>query len=706
MRKPSHVSCISGRKARMMSLSSWLLVQSGEFGEAQKEGINYRCDRGYPMNFRRMIHLFTLAALFSFGLSVPAHAETPEPYPLEYWALRDVVTNVELSPEGDRLALLKIPSREGDPVLEVHDASDLSKEPFRVNADPMEIIGFNWVSNSVIAFVARQVVRKQIEGWNQGVYEFQFALLDVESREIRNLDQDGEATIDNLLPGKPNHFIVAVSGVGGDDGPSARVQGGPRSTSYWEYNIKRGTRKLLIRGKPHLGNIRFDANGNPVHAEGFDRRTGEFIWYYRTEDDRWEEYYRLHEDKWEQFSFAGIDDENPDLVYVIATNGDDTSGLWLFNVKTREFVEPVYHREDVDVVGLVGHSNYWGKPEMETGVVWSKDKRYIEYWDDEEAAIQAQLERVIEHSYNLDFWRSRDGQTFLIFNVGPRDPGTYYLLKDGNLQVIGSQQPLLASEQLADVRYITYEARDGRKIPAYITTPNAEPPYPLVVMPHGGPFISEHVSYDEWAQMLANNGYLVLQPQYRGSLSYGMEFHQSAFIDGGQGGYKMQDDKDDGALYLVEQGLADPDRMAMYGWSYGGYAALVAASRTPQIYQCVIAGAAVSDTNLQLNYYRYALRGAQRVSQLNMWDESISPIEEVEKVNVPMLLVHGSVDQRVPPDHVALYIDELERHGKPFKYVELEGADHFYNTLFYDHQLKLYTSMLDYLQNDCGPGGL
>src|SRR5690606_23789767 len=177
-------------------------------------------------------------------------------------------------------------------------------------------------------------------------------------------------------------------------------------------------------------------------------------------------------------------------------------------------------------------------------------------------------------------------------------------------------------------------------------------------------------------------------------------------IEGGQGGYKMQDDKDDGALYLVEQGLADPDRMAMFGWSYGGYAALVAASREPQIYQCVIAGAAVSDPLMQVNYYRYQMRGAQANEQLNMWDDSISPLEEAEKVNVPMLIIHGDVDQRVPPAHARKYLDTLDRYGKPYRYVELKGADHFYDTLYFEHQLELYEALIGFLRNDCGPGGL
>jgi dipeptidyl aminopeptidase/acylaminoacyl peptidase len=225
-------------------------------------------------------------------------------------------------------------------------------------------------------------------------------------------------------------------------------------------------------------------------------------------------------------------------------------------------------------------------------------------------------------------------------------------------------------------------------------------------MPHGGPYVSEVVIYDEWGQMLANNGYLVLQPQYRGSQNYGMGHWMSAFNDGSQAGRKMQDDKDDGALYLVEQGLADPNRLAIAGASYGGYAALVAASRTPQIYQCVIGIAVVSDTVMQVNFARRSLRGSSIESWLDLWLDAVSPIDEVEKVNIPILIVHGTVDQRTPPVNARKYVRALERHGKDFKYVPLEDADHFSNTFKYHHWITLYENMIDYLRHDCGPGGL
>jgi dipeptidyl aminopeptidase/acylaminoacyl peptidase len=629
-----------------------------------------------------------------------------EPYPLEYWALRDVVSNVQVSPDGKRVALMKIPTRDGNPIIEVYDAADFQKEPFRVNADPMEITDLDWLSDRAIVVSLRQKVRDKIEGFNQGVYETKLALLDVEKEKIEEV-REVNPTIENLLPNEPDKVIISFNPTDVDRSVE-RIEEAFRPRAYYELNLERGTKKLLLQGKLTLGQVEFDGAGNPWLARGYDIAKEEFIWYIRRPDGSdWEEIYRQHEDKFETFEVLGRDENNPAIVFVLANNGRDTAGLWEFNVDSKGFGELVYARSDVNVAGVRMHSNPWTNPDTVVGVAYNTDRTHVEYFDAIEAATYAQLDGVIpEAHYTRITSRSRDGQTLTVFNVGPRDPGTYYLLKDGRLQTVGSTQPLLKSEALADVKYISWTARDGKTIHGFLTVPHGEPPFPLIVLPHGGPFVGETVDYDEWGQMLANNGYLVLQPQYRGSTNYGLDFYLSAFINGGQGGFKMQDDKDDGALHLVKEGLADPDRMAMFGWSYGGYAALIAAARTPQIYQCVIAGAAVSDPLMQVAYYSDLIEGAAKIEQISMWEDSISPIREVEKVNVPILLIHGDVDQRVPPAHVRKYLKDLEKYNKPHKYVELEGADHFSNTLFYDHQITLYRAMIDFLKNDCGPGGL
>lgn len=640
-----------------------------------------------------------------------AQAEAPEPYPLEYWALREVINNAQVSPDGKYLGLMKISSKKANPIIEVYDAANLSKEPFRFNADPMEITNFYWASDKDIVFYLRQKVRKRIEGFNEGVYETKLAVLDVKKKKMRSFDEI-DPLIENLLPGKPDKIIISFFEFDfeddEDESPASKLSEPFRPRAYWEFDLETGTKKLLIRGKIALGNIDFDADGNPWLARGFNLAKGEFIWYWRKPGGKgWTEIKRMSEDDFETFSVENIDYTQPDHLLVHAHNGNDKIGLWSFDVNTKKFDELIYRRDDADVYGVKYHSNDWTHPNQVTGVSYFKDKLRVEFFDETERATYEQLEQLIPYSHYVNInSRSRDGNTMTVYNAGPHDPGTYYLLKDGQFKAVGSKQPLIESQNLADLRYITYNARDGRPIPAFLTVPQGEAPFPLIVLPHGGPFVQETVVYNEWAQMLANNGYMVLQPQYRGSHGYGMQFYLDAFVDGGQGGYEMQDDKDDGAQYLVERGLVERDRIAMFGWSYGGYAALVAASRDKQIYQCVIAGAAVSDPLMQVNYYRFQMRGAQRDEQLRMWDDSISPLKDVAKVNVPMLLIHGDVDQRVPPAHAKKYRKLLDKYNKNYKYLELEGADHFSSTLFYRHQIALYESMIGFLKNDCGPGGL
>ena len=638
--------------------------------------------------------LLSLAPLLALG----------KPYPLDYWARRDVISAVTVSPDGQRLGLMKIPAKGENPIIEIYETANLGKKPFRINAKPMEIELFDWVDNDNIVMLSRQKVRDKIDDFNEGVYEQRLALVDIKKRKIKEFkNEETDTGIVSVLPDKPRKILISFS-EGGEDGPGAKLQEAFRPRSYWEFDLDRGSKKLLIRGKLALANIDFDEAGNPILARGFDLGSSELTWFWRRPgESKWTELYRLHEDEFETFTVYGQDPVKPDHFIVGTDRGGDKSSLWSFSAEKKSFAEQLYKRSDVDICGVIFHSNTWTHNEEIVGVQYCKDKIYPEFFDEAEGALHRQLHQVIPGADSIDITsRSRDGNTLTIRNTGPRDPGTYYLLYEGKLQLIGGARPYFEPEQLADVRYITYPARDGRIIPAYLTVPNGKPPFPLVVLPHGGPFVREVVLFDEWGQLLANNGYLVLQPQYRGSLGYGVEHYQSAFIKGGQGGYKMQDDKDDGVTHLLKEGLTTRDNVAMFGWSYGGYSALVAASRSPQAYRCTIAGAAVSDPNMQVNYYRYQLRGIQKIEQLKMWDDSVSPMEEVAKVNVPILLIHGDVDQRVPVGHAKKYLKALRKADKPHKYVELKGADHFSNTLFYDHKMTIYKELLGYLSGECG----
>ncbi|PHQ67871.1 MAG: S9 family peptidase [Robiginitomaculum sp.] len=632
-------------------------------------------------------------------------ASKRSPLPVDYFAVGNSMSSVSLSPDGNYLAFMTIPSKGAKPIIEVYETSDFGKKPYRVGGKSMRITGFNWVGDKDMAVFFRQKIRKKVKGFNDGVFGYKIAKLDVKSKKFKEFKEFG-LRFEEALIEKPNKILVSYR-EGVKNGQLVENEA-VRATSYYELDLNSGSKKLVLKGNDKYGNVGFDYLGNPRTANSFDTGRRESVYYYRKPGQKsWKEIYTQSEDDFENFGVAGYVKDDPSRIYVVAHNGNDKRGLWIFNVDTKTFEELVYRRKDVDVRGVRLHSNQFNHPDEVVGVAYNKDKLHIKYFDGVEAGTYKQLKGLIPNAYNTRITtRSRDGNTFVVVNSGPRDPGSYYLYNNGKFSLVGKRKGLLKAEDLADVKYIEYTARDGRAITGFITVPNGVGPFPLVVLPHGGPFVAETVSFDPWGQLLANNGYMVLQPQYRGSHGHGLDHYKSAFINGGEGGFKMQDDKDDGAQYLVEQGLVDPDRIAMFGWSYGGYSALVAASRPNNIYQCVVAGAAVADNLQQVNYYRFRLEGTSKLEQLGMWDDSLSPIKDASKVNVPMLIIHGDVDQRVPFKHYKKYTSALDKHNIPYQSLVLKGADHFSDTLTYDHKITFYTKLIDYLQNDCGPGGL
>ena len=193
---------------------------------------------------------------------------------------------------------------------------------------------------------------------------------------------------------------------------------------------------------------------------------------------------------------------------------------------------------------------------------------------------------------------------------------------------------------------------------------------------------------------MASRGYVVIQPNYRGSEGYGLDHWRAGDK---KWGLEMQDDLDDAALYLVEQGLAQKDKLAMFGWSYGGYASFVASLRENNIYQCSVAGAGVSNLSL-LNAGIYGSRYLRKLQRPTI--DGISPIDHVKDVNIPIFVVHGDADQRVDVKHSRQFVDKLKEYGKDYKYTEIKDLDHFYSTFSHDHKTQFFNDLLEYLASD------
>ena len=270
---------------------------------------------------------------------------------------------------------------------------------------------------------------------------------------------------------------------------------------------------------------------------------------------------------------------------------------------------------------------------------------------------------------------------------GPSHPPVYYLVdfNTHHADIVGEAYPGLDNARLGDVRDMTYAARDGTAIPAYLTLPPGAAPknLPMVVLPHGGPEARDDPGFDWLAQFFATRGYAVLQPQFRGSTGFGDAFERAGKR---QWGGLMQDDVTDGVKAMIRQGPADPRRICIVGASYGGYAALAGAALTPDLYACAVSINGVSDLPDMLMYYQ-SRGGAESDARAYLKQEigpptdpkvgAASPVNAAADIKAPILLLHAVDDTVVPFGQSQQMADTLARRGKPVSVIKLAGEDHW-----------------------------
>jgi dipeptidyl aminopeptidase/acylaminoacyl peptidase len=281
---------------------------------------------------------------------------------------------------------------------------------------------------------------------------------------------------------------------------------------------------------------------------------------------------------------------------------------------------------------------------------------------------------------------SSDHSKVLVRIEGPKHGYRYELIDLAKAAAVPIGKVYAGIDNPLEVRRVTYAAADGLKIPAYLTLPRDRTPknLPLIVLPHGGPEARDTAEFDWWSQALAEQGYAVLQPNYRGSTV------TESFLEAGYGqwGRKMQTDLSDGVRYLAKEGIADPARVCIVGGSYGGYAALAGVTIDPGVYRCAVSVAGISDLARMLNWEGRGgadNRGASRYwgrywgvsGALDPALDAISPIKHLDAVKVPVLFIHGRDDTVVPYEQSQIMFDALKKNQKDVEFVTLNQEDHW-----------------------------
>ena len=365
-----------------------------------------------------------------------------------------------------------------------------------------------------------------------------------------------------------------------------------------------------------------------------------------------------------------------DVAYMIGPDETGREVLRTMNVLTGEFLETVLARDGIDVGGLLLDP----LTRLPVGAHITEHQTEYHYFDKSLNALQRAIDRAQPDTVNHIVSTTSDRRKVLVHSSSDVDPGTYLFLDrdKGSLDFIAESMPGLPPDLMSPMEPVSYKARDGLTIPAYLIVPRGMSPENLkmVVLPHGGPAARDEKTFWFLSQFLASRGYAVFQPNFRGSSGYGRQFE---FAGRKEWGGKMQEDVTDGTQWLIEQGIADPERMCIVGWSYGGYAAAMGAVQTPDLFQCAASINGVLNLPRLIADDRKYIGGSAWTRHMGLEDErayTVSPYQQAEHIQIPMLIIQARDDARVHLDQGKRMARRLERQDKAVDYVEVELGGH------------------------------
>ncbi|MEZ0243597.1 MAG: alpha/beta hydrolase family protein [Sphingomonas sp.] len=612
-------------------------------------------------------------------LFAAAAGEAPPLIPIETFVEKAAMDDLTMSPDGLRvLARMQVKGKE---VLGIYTLASGEFTLFGL-PDESEIAWYRWAGNGrfIVSLGAMAEMRTDMPGnvgsiisWGRGTRLFSY---DIASKAATFIGlKDGGMQGDDLLYLDPAGEFLLLS-----------VRKGPMvPAAVYRFALKDNSNTRVERGLDGVYQWYADNAGVVRAGMGYDRKG--WMLYYRSTPAQ--PLTKVGSGQMTIFERAMVGEmcfvAGTDDGYILANpSGSRFNAVFKFNFATQTIGEQIFACPTNDVTSLdFGETGH----DLEA-IRYIDDRERIHWVNPDMKEIQDGIDRAMPNRQNRIVTRSTDGVLMLIHSSTTRDAGTYYVfdLATTKLNRLVKSNVKLPAAQLSTMESVHYTARDGLEIPAYLTLPNGREPkgLPLVIMAHGGPYgVRDTLGFDVQVQFLANRGYAVLQPNYRGSESYGVDFFKAG---NGEWGRKMQDDLDDGMDWLVKRGIVDPKRACMIGGSYGGYTAAWGATRNPERYRCAACFAGVFNLRSQLGYtsdflysrayrqYRSTMQGAETFDL-----DSVSPALQVDKLKRPILLLHGDQDVTVPIAQSRAYASALAKAGKVHEFHTIKGEWHSYH---------------------------
>lgn len=645
----------------------------------------------------------------------PAYA-SPADIPVEAFFRRAEFAQMSISPDGNKLAAVRpISGRDNLVVIDFV----AGKMKVITSFTQSDVASFEWVNND------RLYLRVADQREASGAIRFKSALaIDADGGYLRDMTFPLERASERegrrnsiFVEGVNLSFRILSRTFDGSGDVIAEIYG--RSKDYadvYRYNTRTGEHKLLTVQTP--GNVvawLLDRDLVPRIAIRREERTNpnkpraQTIWHRAGDDAKWENIgYASSADQQGGIWPLAFDYDNRTL-YVSSNVGLDRRAIFKYDIAEKKLGEKLLQHPLIDLNGGLIFSR---SKQALLGIRYSADNPGTTWFDQGLAQLQAGIDKAMPDTINTIDVADDSNRYVLIYAVAANNPGGYYLYdaEKRKLQEVSKSREWLPPALLSTRRFIKYKARDGLEIPAWVTTPlnSSGKDLPLVVHIHGGPWVRGYhgVQWGRWpdAQFLASRGYVVLEPEPRGSTGYGRNHYTASFK---QWGLKMQDDITDGALHLVREGLVDRNRMCLFGASYGGYATLQGLVKDPDLWRCGVAYLAVTDLELKqtvswsdtarlTDYYETDFK--RWVGDKDRDREQFiktSPAKNAARIRAPVLLAMGADDQRVPLIHGDTMRDAMKQAGKDLEYVVYPGEAHGFNK--HENVIDFYTRVERFL---------
>lgn len=628
----------------------------------------------------------------SFALGLSARGAPEGKIPVEDFARGPAIQDAVISRDGKTVAHMVTFEREQRLVFHDLETGKVLQMELPGSPDPLETgyTGFAWVGRDRVIF---------------SMYAQGLSAVDRDSKNYvglagRDRERDRNDQQQALLMGVVHVFTGNEEGkvlMQEFDTPIGLADGQFFSVSFPHVSKVDTRTGYFQRVVTNPGNVvQWLADGSGCVCIGVQQSKGlNRIIHRQSEADSWQPLDGLDYNGRRSFPL-GVSGDGRTL-YLARITPAGNWGVFSYDLVKQQLGDLILSHDHYDIIPPDFHVSFDGFS-MQT-LVMSPDRqellgiRYVTdlprvFWVDVGmAGIQAALDQALPRAVNTITSMSDDRQKMLVLSWAANDPGTYYTfdLNKKSLKPLLARMPWIKPAQMAKVYPISYQARDGLVIHGYLTVPpghDGDPKnLPLVVYPHGGPWVRDTWEFDDLAQFLANRGYAVLQMNYRGSVGFGDAFFKKGVRKVGR---EIQDDIADGTRWAIANGLADPARVAILGGSYGGYSALMGLIQTPELYRCGISLAGVTDWTAIIKHdqelYPSGYAGvvgrigdpAKNAAELR----DVSPIAHVDRIHAPLLIVAGKDDPVVPYAQATALVEELDRLKKPYEFLAKSNEMH------------------------------